>query len=74
MIRPILGAALSLVFAGLGHLFLKQYGRGVIFIIPALFLWKLSHYWPQMMLANIMLFIVAAVDAFSWGKRGFGVF
>jgi len=74
MIKPILAAILSLGFAGLGHLFLKEYGRGALFIIPALFLWKLADYWPQMTLANIMLFIFCAVDAFSFGKRGVGIF
>ncbi len=74
MIKPILAAVLSLGFAGLGHLFLREYVRAVLFLIPAAFLWKLADYWPQMMLGNIILFIVSAVDAFSLGKRGIGIF
>ena len=73
-VKPILAALLSLVFAGLGHLALKQYTRAVFFLIPASFLWKLTDYWPQMMLGNIILFIFSAVDAFSIGKRGIGIF
>lgn len=72
--KPILAAFLSLVFAGLGHLFLRNYPRAVLFLIPAAFLWKLTDYWPQVMLGNIILFIVSAVDAFSLGKRGIGIF
>ena len=73
MIKPILAGILSLFFAGLGQLFLREYARGVLFIIPALFLWKLADYWPQMTLANMMLFIFSAVDAFSLGKRRIGI-
>jgi TM2 domain-containing membrane protein YozV len=74
MIKPILAAIFSLGFAGVGHLFLGQFIRAIFFIIPALFLWQLSHYWPQMVLANMMLFIFSAVDAFSFGKRDMGIF
>ncbi|MBI3358138.1 MAG: hypothetical protein HY037_00885 [Nitrospirae bacterium] len=74
MIKPIIAAMLSLGFAGLGHLLLREYGRALLFVIPALFLWKLSDYWPQMTLANMILFIFCAVDAFSLGKRGIGIF
>jgi hypothetical protein len=73
-VRPIFAAILSLFFAGLGHLFLRQYIRAVFFLIPASFLWKLADYWPQMMLGSIILFIFSAVDAFSIGKRGIGIF
>jgi len=74
MIKPILAAILSLLFAGLGHIFLREYARAALFIFPALFLWKLAHYWPQMTLANMILFIFCAADAFSLGKRGIGIF
>jgi len=73
MIKPIIAFIFSLVFAGLGHLFLRQFARAVLFVIPALFLWKLADYWPQMTLANMILFIFCAVDAFSFGKRGTGI-
>ncbi|MEK7286430.1 MAG: hypothetical protein AAB035_03930 [Nitrospirota bacterium] len=72
-IKPIIAAMLSLVFAGLGHLFIRQYARGILFLIPALFLWKLSDYYAQMLLANLIVFIFAAFDAFSFGKRGIGI-
>ena len=74
MIKSIFALFFSLAFAGIGHLFLRQYARGILFLIPALFLWKLADYWPQMGLANAMLFIFSAVDAFSLGKRGIGIF
>jgi len=73
MMKPILAGVLSLFFAGMGQLFLKEYVRGALFIIPALFLWKLADYYPQMTLANMVLFILSAVDAFSLGKRGIGI-
>jgi len=72
-IVAILAGAFSLFFAGIGQLFLREYARGVLFLVPALFLWKLADYWPQMMLANLILFIISAVDAFSLGKRGIGI-
>jgi hypothetical protein len=69
----ILAGSFSLFFAGIGQLFLREYARGALFFVPALFLWKLADYWPQMVLANQMLFIFSAVDAFSLGKRGIGI-
>jgi len=74
MIKPIIALILSLAFAGMGHLFLRQFARAALFVMPALFLWKLADYYPQMTLANVILFIFAAVDAFSFGKRGIGIF
>lgn len=74
MIKPIVALILSLGFAGLGHIFLREYARAMLFILPALFLWKLADYYPQMSMANMMLFIFAAVDAFSFGKRKIGIF
>lgn len=74
IIKSIIATVLSLWFAGIGHLFLREYARATLFIIPALFLWKLADYWPQMSLANMILFIFAAVDAFSLGKRRIGIF
>ncbi|MBI3802167.1 MAG: hypothetical protein HY282_00190 [Nitrospirae bacterium] len=71
--RPILAALLSLVFAGLGHLFLRQYLRGVLFIFFALSLLGISDYSPRAMMLNIILFVFSAFDAFSFAKRGFGV-
>ncbi|MEK7703103.1 MAG: hypothetical protein AAB317_03990 [Nitrospirota bacterium] len=72
-IKPVIAAILSLVFAGLGHFFIRQYVRGVLFLIPSLFLWKLADYWSQMALANLIIFIFAAFDSFSLEKRGIGI-
>jgi hypothetical protein len=71
--RPLIAAGLSLVFAGLGHLYLRQYGRGIIILIVAYFLLTLSDYSPRSWLLNIVLFIFSAFDAFSFGKRGHGI-
>lgn len=71
--RPVIAAALSLVFAGLGHLYLRQYSRGAIFLVISGLVLMLSDYKPQIMLLNVFFFIFSAFDAFSIGKRGFGI-
>ncbi len=73
LLRPMIAVALSLVFAGLGHFFLKQYLRGVMFSLVAGFIYMISDYWPKGMLLNMILFLIAAFDAFSIGRRGFGI-
>ncbi len=72
--RPIVAAALSLVFAGLGHLFVRSYFRGGVFLIGNSFMYMISGYWPNAVLINIVCFILAAFDAFSIGKNGRGIF
>jgi len=72
--RPIIAVVLSLVFAGLGHLYLRQWGRGASILFVAAFLFKISGYSPRAMMLNVALFIFSAFDAYSFGKRGFGIF
>ncbi len=71
--RPMLAALLSLVFAGLGHLYLRRYGRGFLFLGLGLFFYQISGYSPRAMMLNVILFVFSAFDAFSWGKRGIGI-
>ena len=71
--RPIVAALLSLIFAGLGHVYLRRYGRGVLFLGMSLFLLTVSDYSPRAWMLNVILFVFSAFDAFSFGKRGFGI-
>lgn len=73
-VRPIIAAVLSLVFAGLGHLYLRKWGRGASILFVAAFLFKISGYSPRAMMLNVALFVFSAFDAYSFGKRGFGIF
>lgn len=73
LVRPIVAAVLSLVFAGLGHLYLRKWGRGVSILFVAAFLFKISGYSPRAMMLNVVLFVFSAFDAFSYGKRGYGI-
>jgi hypothetical protein len=72
--KPVVAAALSLVFAGLGHLFLRQWLRGFAFLLPNYFLYTIAGYWPNGILLNIISFIFSAVDAYSIAKKGHGIF
>lgn len=72
--KPVIAAALSVLFAGLGHFFLRQFLRGGVFFVLALFLYRISGYSPRAEMLNLVLFVVAAFDAFSFGKRGHGIF
>lgn len=71
--KPIIAVLLSLIFAGLGHLYLKRYGRGGLLLFLGLFLLRTSGYSPRAMMLNVILFVFSAFDAYSWGKRGFGI-
>lgn len=71
--RPIIAALLSLVFAGLGHLYLRLYGRAFLYLFLGLLFYQLSDYSPRSMIFNVILFIFSAFDAFSFGKRGYGI-
>lgn len=73
-VRPVVAVVLSLVFAGLGHFYLRRWGRGVSLFFVAAFLFKISGYSPRAMMLNVALFVFAAFDAYSFGKRGFGIF
>jgi len=72
--KPVLAALLSLVFAGLGHLFVRAYFRAFSFFLPNGFLYVISDYWPNGVLLNIVCFIFAAFDAYSLAKNGRGIF
>jgi TM2 domain-containing membrane protein YozV len=73
LLKGIIAAGLSLLFAGLGHLFLKQYVRGFVFLLISGFIYMISGYWLRGMLLNSLCFIVAAFDAFSFARRGYGI-
>jgi hypothetical protein len=71
--KPIVAAALSFLFAGLGHLYLRQYLRGSVFLVLGFFLYRISGYSPRAEMLNAILFVYSAFDAFSFGKRGHGI-
>ena len=74
--RALFAAGLSLVLAGLGHVFLGLW-RGMWFAIPSMFL--LYIYWAGLwdqdmaMAVFLSLGIFAAFDAFSFAQRGHGI-
>jgi hypothetical protein len=68
----ITAALLSLVFAGLGHLFLFS-DRGLFLFVMAVLLYFFSPMWEFAFYLNTMLFIFSAADSFSIGYRGFGI-
>ncbi len=63
----------SLAFAGLGQLYVREYGRGMVFIVIAVFAYMTTGYSAKADVLNKVLFIVSAIDAFSLGKRGIGI-
>jgi TM2 domain-containing membrane protein YozV len=71
--KPLVAAALSFLFAGLGHLYLRRYARGSVFLVMAIFLYRISGYSPRAEMLNVILFVFAAFDAYSYGKRGHGI-
>jgi hypothetical protein len=73
--RAIFAAALSLVLAGLGHIFLGL-RRGLWFVGPSAILLYL-HFTQAFELADSFFMAVgifAAFDAFSFAQRGHGIF
>jgi hypothetical protein len=74
--RALFAVALSLVLAGLGHVFLGLW-RGLWFAIPSSFLLfiYMSGMWDQdlAMAFFLSLGIFAAFDAFSIARRGHGI-
>lgn len=71
--KPITAALLSMAFAGLGHFILQEYLRGGLLMAGGLLIFSLTAYWPPATAFNIVLFVFAAFDAFSIGRRGFGI-
>jgi len=68
----ITAVLLSLVFAGLGHLFLFN-DRGLFLFTLALILYFFTPVWEIAFYLNIMLFVFSAVDSFSIAYRGHGI-
>lgn len=75
--RAFFAAGLSLVLAGLGHVFLGLW-RGMWFAVPSMFLLYVywAGFWDQdiAMAVFLSLGIFAAFDAFSFAQRGHGIF
>ena len=72
--KALFVAALSLVLAGLGHIFLGLW-RGLWFAVPSAILLYLA-FTEAYELADavfLALGIFAAFDAFSFAKRGHGI-
>lgn len=69
----LLAGFFSLVFAGLGQLYVREYGRALLFIVAAVFGYMTTGYSGKAWVFNNILFIIAAIDAFSYGKRGIGI-
>ena len=68
----VTAALLSMVFAGLGHLFLFH-DRGLLFFSLGIVLYFFTPVWEFAFYLNAMLFVFSAVDAFSIAHRGFGI-
>ncbi len=69
----LIAGIFSLVFAGLGQLYVRQYTRGFVFVLTGVFAYMTSGYSSKSVIFNDILFVFAAVDAFSYGKRGIGI-
>ncbi len=70
-----IGAATLSVIAGLGHLFLGEERRGYWFMACSIIMIVIGKfYWHVATWIYIQFAIIAAVDAFSFGKRGRGLF
>jgi len=72
--RALFDAGLSLVLAGLGHMFLGLW-RGLWFAVPSMFLLYLywMEQWEYADVVFLSLGIFAAFDAFSIARRGHGI-
>ncbi len=69
----LLAGFFSLIFAGLGQLYVREYGRAFLFILIAVFSYMTTGYSGKAWVLNNIVFIISAVDAFSFGKRGIGI-
>ncbi len=70
----VIAGMFSLAFAGFGQLYVREYTRGVFFILFAVFAYMTTGYSSKAWVLNVIIFIFAAIDAFSFGKRGIGIF
>lgn len=69
-----LGAAFLSILPGMGHLYLGA-KRAQVFLVCGLALLVVAKFfWPTGWLIYIQFAIFAGVDAFSFGKRGRGLF
>jgi len=69
-----IGAAFLSILPGMGHWYLGV-KRGTVFLICALLMIVISKFFlPMGWLFYIQLAIFSGVDAFSFGKRGRGLF
>jgi hypothetical protein len=69
-----IGAAFLSVLPGMGHLYLGV-KRAQVFLVCGLALLVVAKFfWPMGWLFYIQLAIFSGVDAFSFGKRGRGLF
>jgi len=69
-----IGAATLSILAGIGHLYLGV-KRGYVFLACSFAMIIISQfYWPVGWLFYIQLAIFSAFDAFSFAKRGHGLF
>ncbi|MFA9562589.1 MAG: hypothetical protein ACERKU_09665, partial [Nitrospirota bacterium] len=69
-----IGAAFLSILPGMGHLYLGV-KRAPVFLICGLALLVVAKFfWPMGWLFYIQLAIFSGVDAFSFGKRGRGLF
>lgn len=73
--KAIFAAAISLVLAGLGHLFLGLWPRGLAFAMPSglLLYLHLTGQWDFAYVLFLALGIFSAFDAFSFAQRGYGI-
>lgn len=69
----LLAGFFSLIFAGFGQLYVREYGRALLFITAAVFGYMTTGYSSKAWVFNNVLFILAAVDAYSYAKRGIGI-
>jgi len=69
----VIAALFSFAFAGFGQLYVRQYARGIFFIVVAVFSYMTTDYSAKAWVLNVVVFIFAGVDAFSFGKRGIGI-
>ncbi|NKB82472.1 MAG: hypothetical protein GKS05_11410 [Nitrospirales bacterium] len=73
--QGIAAAVLSILVTGLGHLYLGVAKRGYILLgSTAVFFFIGRVYWPLADMFYIQFAIIFAVDAFSFAKRGHGLF
>lgn len=75
MWKGIAAAVLTILVAGLGHLYLGHSTRGALLLVcTAVFFFIGWTYWPPAEMLYVQFSIIFAVDAFSFAKRGRGLF